>query len=267
MATAASVANCWLIRDKGPSFLALIMADVGFDAVKGLGKDFEGKPVPISTLWMMYINHWHLVTRADSEITKFEDLKGKRVSTGAPASGTEFKSLRILELYGLDNRSFSKWERLGADASAAALKDKKIDAYCWDGGLPTGSVLDLANTLKMLQGTSIVLLSVDDAHLNMLKAKFPGVYVRSVIPKAVYPGLEKDVPTVGVENIVVCHKNLPEEQAYKIVQAVFEHLTELHAVHEQAKDTTLKSAHISSAVPYHPGAIKYFKEKGVWPGS
>ncbi len=131
--TSASVDNCKLIGAK-KSDVGLIMADTGYDAYKGLGS-FKDKPVPIRTLSVLYPNLMHVVTVEGKGIKKVSDLKGKRVSTGAPGSGTEVKALRVLEAGGIDHNKDIKKDRLGAGESAGAMKDGKIDAYFWDGGV------------------------------------------------------------------------------------------------------------------------------------
>ncbi len=138
--TPASVDNCLLVGG-GKAELALIMADVGWDAYQGKGR-FKEK-IPLRTVAVLYPNNMHIVTIEGKGIEKVIDLKGKRVSTGAPGSGTEVKALRVIEAYGLDPDKDMKRDKLGASESAGALKDRKIDAYFWDGGLPTASVTDL----------------------------------------------------------------------------------------------------------------------------
>ncbi len=153
--TSASVDNCLLVGAKKAD-MAFIMADVGWDAYQGKGK-FKEK-IPIRTLAVLYPNNMHIVTLEGKGIEKPADLKGKRVSTGSPGSGTEVKALRVLGAYGLDPDKDMKRDRLGAAESAGALKDGKVDAYFWDGGLPTASVTDLGATpgvkLKLLDHVS-----------------------------------------------------------------------------------------------------------------
>ena len=133
--TAGSVDNCKLIQI-GKAELALIMADIGYDAWKGLGRFKAGGAIPIRTIGVIYSNYMHFVTVEGSGIKSVSDLKGKRVSTGSPGSGTEVKTMRVLESYGIDGEKDIKRDRLGVAESAGALKDRKIDAFTWDGGLP-----------------------------------------------------------------------------------------------------------------------------------
>jgi len=128
------------------------------------------------TLAVLYINNMHLVTLEGKGIDKPMDLKGKRVSTGAPGSGTEVKALRVLEAYGLDPDKDMKRDKLGASESAGALKDGKIDAYFWDGGLPTASVTDLGAT----PGVKMKLIAHADAVPKMTE-KYGPLYFKGVI--------------------------------------------------------------------------------------
>lgn len=254
--TAASVDNCKLINAK-KSDMGLIMADTGYDAYKGLG-NFKGKPIPIRTLTVLYPNLMHVVTVDGKGIKKVSDLKGKRVSTGAPGSGTEVKALRVLEAAGIDPNKDIKKDRLGAGESGGALKDGKIDAYFWDGGVPTSSVLDLASS----PGVTMVLISHADLIPKMIE-KYGPVYYQSVIPKKVYTGIEYDTQVAAVGNLLVCNQDMDDKLAYDIVKAIFEHLKELAAIHKEALNINLKDGGGSKAVPYHKGAAKYFKEKGI----
>jgi hypothetical protein len=153
--TAASVDNCKLVGAKKAD-LAFSMNDVAYDALKGQG-NFKS-PLPLRTLCVTYPNIMHVVTTEGTGIKKVADLKGKRVSTGAPGSGTEVKALRTLEAAGLNHEKDVKKDRLGAAESAGTMKDGKIDAYFWDGGVPTSSVMDLAAS----PGIKMVLIPHED---------------------------------------------------------------------------------------------------------
>jgi uncharacterized protein len=253
--TAASVDNCLLVGAK-KSDMALIMADTGWDAFQGMAK-FKAK-LPIVTLAVLYINNMHLVTVEGKGIEKVTDLKGKRVSTGAPGSGTEVKCLRVIEAYGLNPDKDMTRDRLGASESAGALKDGKIDAYFWDGGLPTASVTDLGAT----PGIKIKLISHGDA-IPKMNEKYGPLYFKGVIPAKTYPGQNEDVSIARVSNLLICNKDMKEKVAYDIVKTLFDHKPELVAVHRMAEELALEPQVDGSPLPFHPGAAKYFKEKGV----
>ncbi|MEI6154340.1 MAG: TAXI family TRAP transporter solute-binding subunit [Deltaproteobacteria bacterium] len=253
--TAASVDNCKLVNAK-KSDLGIVMADVGYDAYKGVG-NFKNKPIPIRALGILYANLMHIVV-PEGKIKNVTDLKGKRVSTGAPGSGTEVKALRVLEAYGLNPDKDIKRERLGASESAGALKDGKVDAYFWDGGVPTSSVLDISAT----PGMTIRLLAHDDAIPKMV-AKHGPVYYKSVIPKKIYSGVDYDVPVAAVGNLLIAHQDLDENMVYNILKAMFDHQKDLVAVHKEAIHITLQNMTSGSPIPYHKGAQKYYKEKGI----
>jgi len=255
--TAGSVDNCKLIQ-AGKGDLALIMADIGYDAWKGLGRFKAGGAIPLRTIGVIYSNYMHFVTGEGSGIKSVSDLKGKRVSTGSPGSGTEVKTLRVLESFSIDGEKDIKRDRLGVAESAGALKDRKIDAFTWDGGLPTAAVLDLAAT----PGIKIKILNNAD-HLDKLIRKYGPVYFKLPIPKAIYPGMDADVQVVCVANLLICHERMDTNLAYQITKALLEHQPELVVVHKEAKNFTLTSAAVGSSLPFHPGAIKYYKEKGI----
>lgn len=253
--TAASVDNCLLVGAKKAD-MALIMADVGWDALQGKGK-FKEK-LPLMTLAVLYVNNMHLVTLEGKGIDKPLDLKGKRVSTGAPGSGTEVKALRVLEAYGLDPDKDMTRDRLGASESAGALKDGKIDAYFWDGGLPTASVTDLGAT----PGIKMKLISHGDA-VTKMREKYGPLYFTGKIPAKMYPGQDQDVSIARVSNLLICNKDMKDTVAYDIVKTLFEHKPELVAVHKMAEELELGTQVDGSPLPFHPGAAKYFKEKGL----
>jgi TRAP transporter TAXI family solute receptor len=255
--TGGSVANLQLIGT-GKPYLGMTMADAGLDALKGEDK-FKGKPVPIRTLMVMYPNRMHVVSVEGTGINTIKDLKGKRVSTGSGGSATEVMGFRVIEAAGLDKDRDMKRERLGVAESVNAIKDRKIDAFFWVGGLPTAAVTDLANT----PGVKIKL--VDHADLvPAMNKKHGKLYVEDVIPKDTYRGMEKDNKQATVMNLLVAHEKMDDKTAYNIVKAVFEHRDELIRVHKEAENFKLENQKASaSPIPYHPGAAKYFEEKGI----
>ncbi|MBI4799123.1 MAG: TAXI family TRAP transporter solute-binding subunit [Desulfarculus sp.] len=252
--TAASVDNCRLVA-AGKADLGFVMADSAYDAVMGTGK-FKEK-MPLMNVAVLYSNFMHVVV-TDDKINSVADLKGKKVSTGAPGSGTEVKALRVLEAFGIDPDKDIKRDRLGASESAGALKDNKVEAYFWDGGLPTASVLDLAAT----PGTTIKLLPSGEAVSKMV-GKYGPVYFPKTIPKAIYPGMKADVPVAAVANLLLCNQKADPGLIYNILKTMFEHHAELVAIHKEALHLTPQEAVMGSPIPFHPGAVKFFKEKGA----
>ncbi|MDP2971958.1 MAG: TAXI family TRAP transporter solute-binding subunit [Deltaproteobacteria bacterium] len=253
--TTASVDNCRLVG-AGKAELALIMADTGWDAYQGRAQ-FKEK-VPLRTLAVLYPNNMHVVTLEGKGIEKVSDLKGKRISTGAPGSGTEVKALRVLEAYGLDPDKDMTRDKLGASESAGALKDRKIDAYFWDGGVPTASVTDVGAT----PGIKMKLIGHGDA-IPKMREKYGPLYVKGVIPAKSYPGQDTDVAIAVVWNLLVCNENMKGDVAYDIVKTLFDRKPELVAVHKDAGWLALEPQVGGSPIPVHPGAIRYFTEKGL----
>ena len=258
-ATAASVDNLKFLRD-GRSDIAFSMADTVEDAAKAQGPFRSVGAIESRTLAMLYTNYMHLVTRADTGITRVSDLKGRTVSTGAPGSGTEVVAFRILEAAGLNPKADLTTQALGASQSVDALKDAKLDAFFFTGGLPTAAVLDLTHT----PGMSARLIPTDEA-LPAMRAKYgDAMYYAVVIPKETY-STDQDVSVVGVANLLVVSERMPEPLAYDITRLLFEKQADLVAIHPQARDLSLKTAVTGSPVPFHPGAIKYYKEQNAWP--
>src|SRR5262247_230977 len=183
--TGGSVDNLKLIGTQ-QSEVALTMVDAALDALKGEDK-FKGHPVEVRTLMVLYPNRMHVVTIEGTGIEKMADLKGKRVSTGSPGSATEVMAFRVIEAAGLDKDKDMRRERLGVAESANALKDRKIDAFFWVGGLPTAAVTDLAAT----PGQKIKLLDHTETVAPMNK-KYGNLYVEDVIPRTTYPGMAAD---------------------------------------------------------------------------
>ncbi len=253
--TAAAVDNCKLVA-AGKSDLGLAIGDVADDALKGTGK-FKEK-IPLVTLATLYSSVVHIVTLDGKGNNTVGDLKGKKVSTGAPNSGTESMALRILEAYGIDPDKDIHRDRLGASESAGALKDGKIDAYFWTGGVPTASLLDLAST----PGVKISLIAHGDS-VDKMVAKYGNVYFKGDIPKGVYPGVDVEVPVAMVGNMLVSHENMDAELVYQILKTMFDHHDELVAIHKEALNIKLETATLGSPLPFHKGAIRFYKEKGI----
>jgi TRAP transporter TAXI family solute receptor len=255
--TGGSVDNLKLIHaDK--SEVAFSMADAAADALKGEGK-FSGNKVDLRTLMVLYPNRMHVVTIEGTGIEKMSDLKGKRVSTGSPGSATEVMAFRLIEAAGLDKDKDMKRERLGAAESVNAIKDRKIDVFFWVGGIPTSAVTDLAAT------PGVKLKLVDHAeYVDKMNQKYGNLYSKGTIKAGSYPGQTTDNANADVWNILVTDSKMSDKMAYDLVKLIFDHKPELVAVHREANSFVLETQkQANSPVPYHPGAIKYFKEKGL----
>jgi len=255
--TPASVDNMKLIRD-GKADLAFTLADTAFDAINGKNRFAppEAK-VDAKTIAVMYSNYDHLVAKAGSGINTVPDLKGKRVSIGAAGSGTETKAIRVLEAYGLNATTDIQPQRLNAQDSADALRDGKIDAFFFDGGLPTGAIADLANS------TSLKLLDQTDAIAKM-NAKYGNFYFAGKIPKGTYKGQDADVVTAGTANLLVVPSTMDGALVEAILGTMFDSLADLALIHPEAKNLHLETAVTGSPIDFHPGAIDFYKSKGVW---
>jgi TRAP transporter TAXI family solute receptor len=255
--TGGSVDNLKLIAS-GKPYVAFTMSDAAQDALKGEDK-FKGNKVNVRTLAVLYPNRMHLVALDGKGINKFSDLKGKRVSTGSPGSATEVMAFRLIEAAGMDKDKDLKRERLGAAESVNAMKDGKIDAFFWVGGLPTAAVSDLANT----PGTKIKMIDHADLVPAMNK-KYGNLYVQDVIPKTTYKGMDTDNHQATVQNILVAADSMDEKTAYNIVKAVFDHKPDIVAVHKEAENIKMENQKKDATpIPWHPGAMKYFAEKGI----
>jgi TRAP transporter TAXI family solute receptor len=255
--TGGSVDNLKLIAT-GQSEVGFSMADAALDALKGEDKFKSGK-VDVRTLMVLYPNRMHVVTIEGTGIEKMSDLKGKRVSTGSPGSATEVMAFRVIEAAGLDKDKDMKRERLGVAESVNAIKDKKIDAFFWVGGLPTAAVTDLGATpgvkIKMIDHADLV---------GKMNAKYGPLYSAGVIPAKTYGGQDADNKITVVWNILVASAKMPDDMAYNIVKTIFDKKADLVAVHKEAESIDYKNqVKANSSIPWHPAAVKYFAEKGV----
>jgi TRAP transporter TAXI family solute receptor len=255
--TGGSVDNLKLIGSQ-QSEVALVMVDAALDALHGDDK-FKGNPVEVRTLMVLYPNRMHVVSIGSTGINKMADLKDKRVSTGSPGSATEVMAFRVIEAAGLDKDKDMKRERLGVAESVNALKDGKIDAFFWVGGLPTAAVTDLGAT----PGVKIKLIDHADV-VDKMNAKYGGIYTTGIIPAKTYPGQDADNKITIVQNILVANAKMPDKVAYDIVKTFIEKRADLIAVHREAESITLENQLAkNSPIPWHPGAVKYFTEKGL----
>jgi TRAP transporter TAXI family solute receptor len=249
--TGASVENVRLIGQKKIE-LGLSMNDTVYQAYKGEGKFAGGKIDALRTVFQMYPNLYHVVTLKKYPIYKISDLKGKKVSVGAPGSGTELKTSQVLPALGIEYKDMKVY-RLSFSENTTQLKDGTIEVGIWSVAPPTSSIIDLATTHE------IRFIPFSKEEIEKIEKMYP-YYVGSVIPKNTYKGQTEDIPTLAVWNSVVCHKDLPEDLVYKITKAIFEHKKMLVDTHKIAEFTTPEVSATKSPIPIHPGALKYYKE-------
>ncbi len=253
--TAASVDNLKLIRD-GKADIAFTLADTLADAVAARGAFAGGVPVPAVGLAVLYSNYTQIVTLVSSGIGSVGDLRGRVVSTGSAGSGTEVIAFRILKVAGLDPDRDVRRQALGASESADALKDGKIAAFFWSGGLPSAAVQDLSHTpgigIRLVPSASLV---------PDLQRAYGSLYFPLEIPAGAYPGLTSTVPVVGVANVLVVNRAMPDDLAYDITRVLFEKQAALAAIHPEARHLTLATAVTGSPAEFHPGALKYYREQ------
>jgi len=257
--TAAGIDNCKLIMTRKAD-LALVQTDYGYEAYAGMVRFQSTGKIPLRVLAVLYPAISQIVTVEGTGINEAKDLKGKRVSTGAAGSGSEAVAFKIFEALGIDPNKDIRRERLSVAESAGAVKDRKLHAFFFCAGIPTAAVLDLAST----PGFKIKLIAHDDL-LERINKKYGPFYYRLVIPRETYPGMTHPVPVIATGNALVCHEQLEERIAYGVVKAIIEQREELKTVHKEAERITLENAVTGSAIPFHPGAIKYYKERKVWP--
>jgi uncharacterized protein len=254
--TGGSVANLQLIGS-GKADLCFTQVDAAYDAI--VGRDKFPTKLPIRALAVMYPNHMHVVTVDGTGIEKVEDLKGRRISAGSPGSATEVYAIRVLEAAGLHHERDVRKERLGVAESVNALKDKKIDAFFWVGGLPTAAVTDLAAT----PNTKIKV--IDIAHFTpKMNEKYGPLYAEATIPAATYKGMDKDAKNNTVWNIMAVNASMPDDLAYKLTKTMLEKREDLALVHKEALNIKPEWQTTNRAgIPWHPAALKYFAEKGI----
>ena len=251
----ASVANANLIATKGIE-IAFVQNDITYWAVNG-ELMFQGKPLKnIRAVASLYPEHVQVVVAKDSGIKTINDLKGKRVGVGAPGSGVEGDVQAIFGVAGLTYKDLKKADFLDFGATASRFKDNQIDAGFVVAGYPTAALMDLTTT------KDVSLISFDKAFLDKLHKKYP-FFVASKIPAKTYKGIDTDIATPAVMAILITHEDVPEQQIYDFLTSMFKNLDDIAAVHAKGKEITLKGALNGLTAPLHPGAARFFKEKGL----
>ncbi|MEV6442553.1 TAXI family TRAP transporter solute-binding subunit [Amycolatopsis sp. NPDC051716] len=243
--TGASVQNIQQLV-AGNYDVAFSLADTAADAVDGKGS-FDGKPQKIQALSRIYPNSTQVLVRADAGIDSVADMKGKRISTGSPKSGTEVIANRLLQAAGLKPDTDVQAQRLDLAKTADGMKAGTLDGLVWSGGLPTAQITDITTAMK----DKVKFLDITPL-LPALKKVNP-VYDQAVIPKAAY-AQPADVPTVVVPNLLLVREDFPAGNACAITKLIFDKQAELAKVHPAAKEISRQLATQTDPVPLHPGA-------------
>jgi TRAP transporter TAXI family solute receptor len=258
----ASVANCNLIKDHQIES-AFVQNNVAYSAYEGKDQ-FVGKPVKnLRGIASLYPETIQIVARADSGVKSFKDVKGKKLIPGDRGSGTEVDTLNILTAHGLTYKDFAGVDWLGFSGASQRLQDKQADITFTTAGWPTAAITELA------MSTNIVLVPIDEAMINKI-TKTHAFYSKVVIPKGTYKGMTADVATITTMAQWVVDEQVPEELVYNLTKALWEKGKDgqsgadvMAKVHAKGKDVQLKTALSGMAIPLHPGAAKYYREKGL----
>lgn len=252
--TGASVENMGLVA-RGDADLAIGLADTVAQAYTGTGR-FDGQQLPmVRGLASIYANMIHIVALKSSGITALDDLRGKRVSVGAPGSGTEVNAGAILAANGITYDDIDE-QRLNFNETADALANGDIDAGFWSVGAPTSSILNLATT------QDIVILQLSDAELAAAVAS-DSTFATTTLAGGSYNGVDADITVLGIPNVLTVSAEMSDDLAYAITKAMFENIDELRAVHPAANETTVEFTMAATPIPLHPGAIRYYEEVGA----
>ena len=252
--TGASVENMGLIAT-GDADLAIGLADTVAQAYSGTGR-FEGQQLPmVRGLASLYANMIHIVALEGSGITSLEDLRGKRVSIGAPGSGTEVNTGAILEANGITYDDIDE-QRLNFNETADALANGDIDAGFWSVGAPTSSILNLATT------QNIVIIALSEAELAAAMAA-DSTFALTTLPGGSYTGITEDITVLGIPNVLTVSSEMSDEVAYQVTKAMYENIADMQAIHPAANETSVEFTMSATPVPLHPGAIRYYEEVGA----
>ncbi len=251
--TKASVENLVLLQE-GKGEIAFVLGDSAKDAWDGKeDAGFKTKLDKLRIIGAIYPNYIQIVASKSSNIKTLADLKGKGLSVGAAKSGTELNSRAILSAAGLSYKDLGKVEYLPFAESIELIKNRQLDATLQSAGLGVASLKDLANSLD------VTVVSVPEAVVKKMGAPF----MSGKIPANTYKGQTEDVSTAAVVNYLVTRKDVSDVTAYQMTKLFYENLPALVAAHSAAKDINLKDAAKNPPLPLHPGAIKYYKEKGL----
>ena len=253
--TGASVENVALIH-RGDTDLAIALGDSVQQGYLGTGQ-FEGRQAGgVRVIASLYPNAVQIVTPAGSDIHSLDDLRGKRVSVGAPGSGTEVNARALLQAKGMSYDDLGATQRLNFNETADALRDGDIDAGIWSVGPPTSSIMSLATT------RAIRLVPISDDEVAAAREVEP-IFSPYTLPAGIYEGVSEDIGTVAIPNVLIASEEMDDDLAYELTKLLYERLDELVAIHPAAGDTSVEFTMASSPVPLHAGAIRYYEEIGA----
>lgn len=255
--TGGSVDNMKLVLDDQAD-LGMSTVDSAYDAITGQGAYADTGAIPACAIATLYTSFVHVVASEASGIASVEDMAGKTVSVGSAGSSTEGAADRILEAAGLDPKAGISRQNLSVNDSVAAIKDGKIDAFFWIGGLPTSAVTDLVTT-----GTVPITFVPTAQYVPTLVEKYGPAYTEFALPGGTYQGFDQDVPGTGIANILFVNASMNEQLAYDITKTMFDNLADIQASHPAAQDLSLQTAVQGSSIPFHPGALRFYREQGV----
>lgn len=255
--TGASVENVGLVS-RGDSDMALVLADTLQQAFEGTGRFGPDGDLPqlanLRGIAVAYSNTVHIVTLADSGITSLQDLRGRRVSVGAPGSGTEVSAQTILNANGITYDDISE-QFLNFNETADALRDGQIDAGFWSVGAPTSSILSLAET------RTIRIIPFTEEEIENSIAADP-TFAAVNLPGGSYTGQAEDVPTIGTPNVIIVAAEMDDDFVYDFLTVLFDNIDEVIAVHPSANETTIELSLSASPVPLHPAAVRFYQDRG-----
>lgn len=252
-ATGASVENVRLVN-RGEAELAIVQSDT-IDFAFNAKEAFKEKLTKMAVLAVLYPEVIQVVVRGDSKIDSFDDLKGMKVGVGAPGSGTEANFRQLSDGYGLKKED-TKAQYLSFSESAEQFKDKHIDAFVVTAGIPNAAIMDIGSQ------HSVRIINIADDKSALIAKKYPFLSPFTV-PANTYKNQTSPVKTMAVNAVLIASTDVKAEVAYNIVKSLFENQSELAATHAKGKELSLKNASTGVSIPFHPGAVKYFKEKGL----
>ncbi|WPZ16020.1 TAXI family TRAP transporter solute-binding subunit [Nitratireductor rhodophyticola] len=251
--TKASVENLNLLQ-QGRGEIAFALGDSVKSAWEGDAEaGFDQKLDKLRAIAAIYPNYIQIVASQESGIKEFGDLKGKGLSVGAPKSGTELNAQRIFGAMDMSYDDLGKTEYLPFGESVELIKNRQLDATLQSAGLGVASIKDLALSLP------VTIVSVPNSVAETLGAPF----IAATIPAGTYEGQSEDVPTLAITNILVTHSDVSDEVAYEMTKQLFENLDDMVAAHAAAKAISAENGPKGLPLPLHPGAERYYKEKGL----